>query len=127
MYLDKALQLFETLKIRIVQSLPELKENIFHIDENINILRGHAFEDELVNDTLETPFHEVSLCGNKVGDSLQILRPIWIGARNVHAVGHYDSQHNYTCKSGDSRNSFWHPVGNRYLYVYDRISGTTDN
>ena len=92
---------------------------------------SHAFEDELVNDTLETPFHEVSLCGNKVGDSLQcpIEANLWIGARNVHAVGHYDSQHNSYVQIRGFKEFILAPRRQQGIctYTHDRISGTTDN
>ena len=126
MYLDKALQVFENLENANRTESSGVKEQYFpYWMKNINFLRGHAFEDELVNDALETPCHEVSLCGDKVGDSLQcpIEANLWIGARNVHAVGHHDSQHNsYVQIRGFKEFILAPPTAARYLYVYPKAN-----
>ena len=126
MYLDEALRLFENLENVNSTETSGTKEKYFpYWMNNINILRGHGFKDEFVNDALETPYHQVSLCGDKVGDSLQCPAEanLWIGARNVHAVGHYDSQHNsYVQIQGLKEFILAPPSAAKYLYVYPRSS-----
>jgi hypothetical protein len=126
----RTMSLNETLKI--FNALDQIKSLSLYRDAGnlsfpyfmTKLKHNTRFKMEMLNDILDTPFHELSLCGDKAGDSTNCVTDtnLWLGARHVHAVAHYDATHNsYVQILGSKEFILAPPDSAKYLYFYPLI------
>ncbi len=128
MLLNKVLEIFNKLDKINSSSLLNNKSNLVfpYLMTNVKV-HGHnkqvKFKKEMIQDLLKTPYHGISFCGGEAGDFLncRIEANLWVGARNVHAVSHYDSSYNSFVQIVGSKEFILAPPKSlKDMYIYPK-------